>query len=332
MNTVAKTLADLKFDTNNNMQKGKIRPSYNVKNLNPNLDRIESDNLYHINLKRKDDNFKEQFGDVKFVCMGGTSSRMEKFAHYMKELLDDETHSNLTINDLTGTGDRYSVFKVGPILFVNHGIGCPSLSVVLNEIIKLIHYAGCEDVTFFRVGTCGGLGVRPGTLVVTEEAVDGLFRPEYRQLILGKEVIRSTKCHEQIIKDLINLSERHKKEIEVDIVTGKTLCANDFYEDQGRVDGVFCDYTDEDKLEFLKKCKTNGVCNMEMESLGFSAILSHARIKFAIVCAALLDRLQGDQLTITHEQCLAFQQLPFRLVGLYIKEQLYPEQTKISNQ
>lgn len=90
--------------------------------------------------------------------MGGTSNRMERFAHYMKDLLDLETHSDLIIYDLTGSGDRYSVYKVGEILFVNHGIGCPSLSVVLNEIIKLIHYAGCKDVEFFRVGTCGGLG------------------------------------------------------------------------------------------------------------------------------------------------------------------------------
>lgn len=328
MKTELKSLANLALDGNNNLNKNKSNGHVNVcvENLNPNLTKIENDNLYHINLKRINDNFKEQFGDVKFVCMGGTSSRMEKFAHYMKELLDDETHSNLTIYDLTGTGDRYSVFKVGPILFVNHGIGCPSLSVVLNEVVKLIHYAGCKDVTFFRVGTCGGLGVRPGTLVITEEAVDGLFRPEYRQLILGKEVIRSTICDKGIIKELVDLSEKHRDKIDVDIMSGKTLCANDFYEDQARVDGVFCDYTNDDKMEYLRKCKENGVCNMEMESLCFSAILSHAKIRFAVVCAALLDRLQGDQLTITHEECLNFQQLPFKLVGLYIKEKLYPEE------
>ncbi len=83
-----------------------------------------------------------------------------------------------------GISFTHFLLKVGPIMFVNHGIGCPSLSVVLNEVVKLIHYAGCKDVTFFRVGTCGGLGVRPGTLVITEEAVDGLLRPEYRQVKL----------------------------------------------------------------------------------------------------------------------------------------------------
>ena len=29
----------------------------------------------------------------------------------------------------------------------------------------------------YRIGTCGGIGLPPGTVVVTEEAVDGRLRP-----------------------------------------------------------------------------------------------------------------------------------------------------------
>lgn len=115
--------------------------------------------------------------------MGGTSKRMQKFAHYMKDLLGYRIPTGLTLNDITQITDRYSMYKVGPILFANHGIGCPSLSILLNEIMKLLHYAGCEDLTFFRIGTCGGIGVDPGTVIITNEAVDGLLRPEYRQVI-----------------------------------------------------------------------------------------------------------------------------------------------------
>lgn len=42
--------------------------------------------------------------------------------------------------------------------FLQHGIGSPSLSVVLHEIMKLIHHAGAEDPIFLRIGTSGGLG------------------------------------------------------------------------------------------------------------------------------------------------------------------------------
>ena len=69
--------------------------------------------------------------------MGGTSTRMHKFAKYMKYLLKYEGDDQQVIQDVTKDGDRYSVYKVGPILFANHGIGCPSISVLLTEVMKL---------------------------------------------------------------------------------------------------------------------------------------------------------------------------------------------------
>ena len=41
---------------------------------------------------------------------------------------------------------------------MQHGMGIPSVSIMLHEIIKLVYHAGCKNVTFFRIGTCGGLG------------------------------------------------------------------------------------------------------------------------------------------------------------------------------
>lgn len=54
----------------------------------------------------------------------------------------------------------FCIFRLTSLtsLSFQHGIGVPSLSVVFNEILKLVHYAKCTNVTFFRIGTCGGLG------------------------------------------------------------------------------------------------------------------------------------------------------------------------------
>lgn len=38
-----------------------------------------------------------------------------------------------------------------------------------------------------------------------------------------------------------------------------------FYEGQGRLDGAFCDYTEADKMEYLKRLHNFGVVNIEME-------------------------------------------------------------------
>lgn len=175
-------------------------------NLNRNLSTLENDFFYHLYLGKNQNDLKNMFSDVKvwliinflpefilkslrfcnltkFVCLGGTSKRMLKFAKYMKDVLGYTIPTGYALNDITSVSNRYSMFKIGPILFANHGIGCPSLSILLNEIMKLLHYAGCMDLTFFRVGTCGGIGIEPGTVVITEEAVDGLLRPEYRQVL-----------------------------------------------------------------------------------------------------------------------------------------------------
>lgn len=55
-------------------------------------------------------------------------------------------------------------------------MGTPSLGILLHEILKLMYHARCKDPIFIRIGTCGGIGVEGGTVVITEEAVDGLLR------------------------------------------------------------------------------------------------------------------------------------------------------------
>ena len=88
---------------------------------------------------------------------------------------------------------RYAMYKVGPVLSISHGMGIPSAGILLHEVIKLMYHAGVKDPVFIRlgdkhvkltrwwddvrIGTCGGIGLPPGTVVVTEEALDGQLRP-----------------------------------------------------------------------------------------------------------------------------------------------------------
>lgn len=67
---------------------------------------------------------------------------------------------------------------------------------------------------------------------------------------------------------------------------------------QGRLDGAFCDFSEADKMAYLEKLSENGVVNIEMESTIFAALTYHAGIKAAVVCVALLNRLNGDQVRI----------------------------------
>lgn len=71
-----------------------------------------------------------------------------------------------------------------------------------------------------------------------------------------------------------------------------------FILEQGRLDGAFCDFTNEDKMEYLNKLQSNGVVNIEMEALPFAALTHQAGVRSSIICATLLNRLNGDQVRI----------------------------------
>ncbi|XP_056141631.1 uridine phosphorylase 1 isoform X2 [Lampris incognitus] len=277
---------------------------------------MKEDILYHFNLGTSTHDLPATFGDVKFVCVGGSPWRMKSFIEYIAAELALEDPKSEYPNICAGT-DRYAMYKVGPVLSVSHGMGIPSISIMLHELIKLLHHAGCTDVTIIRIGTSGGIGLEPGTIVLTKQSVDANFLPKFEQVILGKTVVRSTDLDLGLAEELLQCS---KDLSQFETVIGNTMCTMDFYEGQARLDGAFCSYSEKDKQEYLTKAYDAGVCNIEMESSVFAAMCKLSGLRAAVVCVTLLDRLKGDQLTSSHEVLHSYQQRPQILVGHFIKK------------
>lgn len=287
---------------------------------NPHLAKLSSDHLYHLALSTATHPLVEMFGDVKFVCMGGTPSRMEQFARLAKEELRVNLPTGSDLCDLSHYAGRYSMYKVGPLLSISHGMGAPSLSILLHEVFKLLHYARCQDVLVFRIGTSGGIGVPPGSVVVSTGAVNGQLREQLEMPILGKLVIRPAKMDVALAEEIV--AEARRTLPELNLVTGKTMCADDFYEGQARLDGAFCDYTEQEKMKFLEKLHSIGVVNIEMEAILFAGMCHHAGIKGAIVCVTLLNRLKGDQVDTPKSIMNEWQLRPQHVVLRFIKRRL----------
>ncbi|XP_055065662.2 uridine phosphorylase 1 [Misgurnus anguillicaudatus] len=282
---------------------------------NPHLDSMKEDFLYHFNLGTSSHDLPAMFGDVKFVCVGGSSSRMAAFTKYIaKELGEKGEYSNLCVDI-----DRYVMYKVGPVLSISHGMGIPSIAIMLHELIKLLYHARCTDVTVIRLGTSGGLDLEPGTVVVTKRAVDSMLKPSFEQIILGKPVVRNTELDSKLAEELLKCGEELGK---FKTVIGDTMCTLDFYEGQGRLDGAFCSYTEEDKMRYLDQICKAGVCNIEMESTVFAAMCKQSNLRAAVVCVTIVNRMNGDQITTPHEVMDEYQSRPQVLVGHYIKKKL----------
>lgn len=281
---------------------------------NPHLDQLNPDFLYHLGLDTSMD-LKAMFGDVKYVCMGGSPVRAEVFAKKAAEELGFAVPES-EIKPI-GKTERCSLFKVGPIISVSHGMGMPSMLIFLHELAKLCDYAGCKDVKFIRIGTSGGVGVEPGTVVVAEEGLNGKLEPVFEQIELGETYQYPTGLDKDLAKEILEARG------EIRALIGKTMGTDDFYEGQGRLDGALRPrYTEADKMAFLQRAHAAGVRNIEMESTAFAAFCNRAGIPGAVVCTTLLDRLQGDQVTSTPQQLAEFSDNAQTVVINYIKGQL----------
>ncbi|XP_056237844.1 uridine phosphorylase 1-like [Seriola aureovittata] len=290
---------------------------------NPHLNTLKDDVLYHFGLGTGTHDLPAMFGDVKFVCVGGSPTRMKAFIEYIAGVLGMEDPKSEYPNICAGT-DRYVMYKIGPVLSVNHGMGVSSIAIMLHELIKLLHHARCTDVTVIRIGTSGGIGLEPGTVVVTKQPLDDTFQARYAQVILGKTVVRNTDLDQSLAAELLQCS---KELNQFQTVIGNTMCTLDFYEGQARLDGAFCHYTEKDKQDYLSKVKDAEICNIEMESTVFAAMCKMSGLRAAVVCVTLLDRLKGDQLTSSHECLVSYGERPQILVGYYIKKQLKAKAT-----
>ncbi|XP_004839923.1 uridine phosphorylase 1 [Heterocephalus glaber] len=287
---------------------------------NPHVANMKEDVLYHFSLSTSTHDFPAMFGDVKFVCVGGSPSRMLTFIKYVAKELGLSHPGDEYPNICSGT-DRYAMYKVGPVLSVSHGMGIPSIAIMLHELIKLLFHAGCSNVTVIRIGTSGGIGLEPGSVVITRQAMDACFNPEFEHIVLGKRVVRSTDLDEGLAQELLHCSTDLS---EFTTVVGNTMCTLDFYEGQGRLDGALCTYTEKDKQAYLQAAHAAGIRNIEMESSVFAAMCSACGLRAAVVCVTLLDRLLGDQISSPHEVLAEYQQRPQRLVGHFIKKSLAP--------
>ncbi|XP_002054235.2 uridine phosphorylase 1 [Drosophila virilis] len=289
---------------------------------NPHLNKMPSDFLYHLNINVPNTAdtsvIQKQFGDIVAVCAGGTSKRMRELAIYLRPILGIKDDSEPV--DLCESGQRYAVYKVGPVLCVSHGVGSSTFSVVLHELLKLVKYAKCQDPVFIRIGTCGGVGVEPGTVVITKDAYNGYLKNEHEIPILGKRVVRPASFPDTLCQEILKYGA--KSDDGFNTIIANTMSTDCFYEGQGRTDGAVCEYSDDEKMAFLKECQKKGICNIEMEATMFASLTQKVGVRAADVCVTLINRLNGDQVSITMHEKETFEQRPFSIVGRYIQHLL----------
>ena len=252
-----------------------------------------ADAYYHFGVA-SDDAIMESLRDVRAIVMCGSGERTTNLAQRWSGLNGDAGIVAFPKED------RFVTRYTAGILFASHGMGMPSASIAVQEAMRMLFFlkdgdlAALANVFWARVGTSGGIGIPAGTVVVSEEGVMADLQP-YR-VLRGADGYTwfdgsfPSATREAIIAANVGSS--------MPIVSGKTVAGNEFFLEQFRLDGAISMETVESKQAWLTWLHAHGVRNIEMEGAMFAGYLNHWGFpNFAMVCATLLDRLQGDQIT-----------------------------------
>lgn len=258
----------------------------------------QTDVYYHFGVS-SDDALLDGLRDVKAVIMAGSGGRIKSFAQ--------------TWSDLNGGApivafpkeDRFVTRYCAGVLFASHGMGMPSASIALQELMRMVFFLkrgdleALDEVFWARIGTSGGVGLEGGTIVVTTEGLMADLRP-YRLLNGG---MGEYWFDGDFPADVAHAIIEANAGADFAMATGRTVAGNEFFLEQFRLDGAVCLETPETKMAWLQWIHDNGVRNIEMEGAMLAGYLNHWGFsKFAMICCTLLNRLHGDQVTASPDE------------------------------
>lgn len=243
------------------------------------------------------------FAGVHYVLMQGSSNRAKDLARKLAERFMGICPTYFEPQDMIPTS-RYKIYRVGNILSVSHGMGNTSIIALLHDLSKILYYAGNMKVEYIRIGTSGGIGVTPGTVIITKKA----YMPNLANYLpLPSLDININVPTDFNLELATNIYKAQPRGLEFEVALGNSIAADDFYLGQGRFDGAITPKYDLlFREQYFKKIQELGIRNFEMESTALAAFCNQVQIPATMLAVTLVDRTQGDQVTATSKQLAEF--------------------------
>lgn len=100
----------------------------------------------------------KRFNGVRIILIGGCPHRAARQARYLEASLSKGgpvSVGSYPCELLTKPTSRFVLYQVGPVLVGNHGMGAPSMSIAIHELLLMCRRAGVlEQIYLIRFGTC----------------------------------------------------------------------------------------------------------------------------------------------------------------------------------
>lgn len=273
-----------------------------IEKINPLLYNLEIDYMYHLGLNSKMD-LNNIFGSIKFVIFTRSNDNAGIIAHEIAKKWYKIEVDDFYFKPIFKT-ERFNLYKIGFILIISHGIGMPSALICLNEMTKLLKYLKISDAIFINIQPAGGLAVPVGSVVIIEEALNTKLEPKFTSIECGVEYEYLTYFNKDLVQYILELSNKYN-ESKLNIVKGKSISTNDFYEEQARLDGFLVpEFTKQEKDLYLQKAYQIGVNTIDMYSTAFAGFCNQLNIKAIAINVTMGDRLINDEILINREEQL----------------------------
>jgi len=152
----------------------------NTRFLNGVLKNDYPDFYYHFGTSSNEPIMKNMI-NVKAVIICGSGERAMEFADHWSE---KGKHKILKLKK----EDRFVFRYCNQVIFASHGMGMPSASIALQELMKIIYFLKrgnleeIDKVFWARVGTSGGVGLKGGSVILSTYSLMADLKP-YRLLI-----------------------------------------------------------------------------------------------------------------------------------------------------
>jgi uridine phosphorylase len=291
----------------------------NVDQINPFLKDLDTDNLYHLGLDTSL-NLVEHFSSIRYVVFTLSHEEALIIAREFAKVWYNIKENEFQFNPIYKV-ERFHLYKVGPLLILSIVVGMPSLLIGLNEVTKLLFYLGKLDVIYLKLGFCGGLGADIGSIVISEEVVDGKFLPTYDSVECGRKVTYTTLVDHKLATKLYNyFTQQYSRQV----ILAKTLGTQDFYEGQARLTGALpLAYTQEECKLYLQKAYAANIRSIDMESLVFAAFANQLAIPFAILGVPVVNRLALKSKLISFTEQLECMTEVAHVVAKYLVNDYY---------
>jgi uridine phosphorylase len=233
---------------------------------------------YHINFSAQD------LGKIapNIALLSGEPERSQFIAH---TYLDNVR----LLSDYRGLNSYVGTWQNQPILVATSGMGAPSLSIVVNELVQV-------GIThFIRLGTCGAIQpyVKLGSLVISQGA---LCRQGAANDIAPVE-------YPAVADPFLTVAlVKAAQTLQFDYHIGITASVDTFYEGQERQDSSANSHLQPWLQGITQAYRSLGILNYEMEVGTLFKMASVYEVKAACVCAVIAQRTEEETILLESKQ------------------------------